>query len=252
MVWPTGSLAADRLLSGRTYPQVAMRSASVRVCCRPLPFAVAWCWCCYGCCQGTDGLTRRPPPMPGLGTIRHRAGLRVQVSRAWDGPYPGQARCLALGFWPECFRRRDVKGGRRPFPEETRSALDIEGKHVTIQGPSPDLASCVVRSSPRPARVRQARSPCLRCCPGVAVVILGRLSHRARGGYAAHGSGGCLFDPANLRLWLPGTRWLVVAGDHALLNGIASGRLSMALCHGLQSTYFPRFQEKVLPFWGSS
>src|SRR6516225_2351796 len=53
-------------------------------------------------------------------------------------PYPGQARCLALGCWPECFRRLDVKGGRRPFPKETRSALDIEGKHVTIQGPSPD------------------------------------------------------------------------------------------------------------------
>jgi hypothetical protein len=52
-------------------------------------------------------------------------------------PYPGQARCLALGFWPERFRRLDVKGGRRPFPEETRSALDIEGKHVTIQGAIP-------------------------------------------------------------------------------------------------------------------
>jgi hypothetical protein len=55
-------------------------------------------------------------------------------------PYPGQARFLALGFWPECFRRLDVRGGRRPFPKETRSALDIEGKHVTIQGPSPDLS----------------------------------------------------------------------------------------------------------------
>src|SRR5262249_60957316 len=54
--------------------------------------------------------------------------------------YPGQARCLALGFWPECFRRLDVKGGRRTFPEETRSALDIEGKHVIIQGPFPDLS----------------------------------------------------------------------------------------------------------------
>jgi hypothetical protein len=31
-------------------------------------------------------------------------------------PYPGQARCLALGFWPECFRRLKVKGGRRSFP----------------------------------------------------------------------------------------------------------------------------------------
>jgi hypothetical protein len=58
-------------------------------------------------------------------------------------PYAGQARCLALGFWPECFRRLNVKGGRRSFPEETRSALDIEGKHVTIQGPSPDLTSSV-------------------------------------------------------------------------------------------------------------
>ena len=58
-------------------------------------------------------------------------------------PYPGQARCLALGFWPECFRRLSVKGGRRSFPEETRSALDIEGKHVTIQGPSPDLSPAI-------------------------------------------------------------------------------------------------------------
>jgi hypothetical protein len=39
-------------------------------------------------------------------------------------------------------------GGQRPFPKETRSALDIEGKHVTIQGPSPDLISSVsVRGS---------------------------------------------------------------------------------------------------------
>ena len=64
------------------------------------------------------------------------------TARALQGmaPYPGQARCLALGFGPECFRRLDVKGGRRPFPEETRSALDIEGKHGIIQGPSPDLS----------------------------------------------------------------------------------------------------------------
>ena len=65
---------------------------------------------------------------------------RDRPHRAGDGPYPGQARCLALGSWPECFRRLNVKGGRRSFPKETRSALDIEGKHVTIQGPSPDLS----------------------------------------------------------------------------------------------------------------
>src|SRR5262249_3643916 len=71
-----------------------------------------------------------------------RPGALSVTTRTLQGmaPYPGQARCLALGFWPECFRRLDVKGGRRPFPEETRSALDIEGKHVTIQGPSPDLS----------------------------------------------------------------------------------------------------------------
>ncbi len=33
------------------------------------------------------------------------------------------------------------------------------------------------------AYVRQARSRCLRCCPGVTVVALGRPSHRARGGH---------------------------------------------------------------------
>ena len=81
--------------------------------------------------------------------VARRAADRVEptgaIARSLQGmaPYPGQARCLALGFWPECFRRLNVKGGRRSFPEETRSALDIEGKHVTIQGPSPDLTSSV-------------------------------------------------------------------------------------------------------------
>jgi hypothetical protein len=64
---------------------------------------------------------------------------RPSACRGWPHT-PGQAHCLALGFWPECFRRLDVKGGRRTFPKETQSALDIEGKHVTIQGPSPDLS----------------------------------------------------------------------------------------------------------------
>jgi len=75
--------------------------------------------------------------------------------------YPGQARCLALGFWQKCFRRLNVKGGRRSFPEETRSALDIEEKHVTIQGPSLDLTSSVSGLLHDSAHVRQARSRCL-------------------------------------------------------------------------------------------
>jgi hypothetical protein len=68
-----------------------------------------------------------------------RSGCPV-TARTVQGVVPYPARCLVLGFWPECFRRLNVKGGRRTFPEETRSALDIEGKHVTIQGPSPDLS----------------------------------------------------------------------------------------------------------------
>ena len=45
----------------------------------------------------------------------------------------------------------------RSFPEETRSALDIGGKHVTIQGPSPDL--CPARSlAPFPGLVGAGQS----------------------------------------------------------------------------------------------
>jgi hypothetical protein len=86
-------------------------------------------------------------PLPGAVTAPSpaQAAPPPVTARTFQGmaPYAGQARCLALGFWPECFRRLDVKGGRRPFPKETRSALDIEGKHVIIQGPSPDLTSSV-------------------------------------------------------------------------------------------------------------
>ena len=75
-------------------------------------------------------------------------------------PYPGQARCLALGFWPECFQRLNVKGGQRAFPKETRSALDIEGKHVTIQGPSPDPTSSVSSLASGLTCVKPGRDAC--------------------------------------------------------------------------------------------
>jgi hypothetical protein len=71
-----------------------------------------------------------------------------------DGPVPWPGSLPGPWFWPECFRRLDVKGGRRSFPEETRSALDIEGKHVTIQGPSPELSPATTIASP-PARPRR-------------------------------------------------------------------------------------------------
>ena len=57
------------------------------------------------------------------------------IARTVEGmaPYPGQASYLALNCWPECFRRLTVNGGRRPFPKETRSAVDGEGKYATIR-----------------------------------------------------------------------------------------------------------------------
>ena len=159
-------------------------------------------------------LTSRSPSRPGP-RHHHRAFARRRdrtlpcpgcpspvTARTGQGmaPYPGQARCLALGFWPECFRRLNVKGGRRPFPKETRSALDIEGKRVTIQGPSPDLpssASGLLRDS---AHVRHARLRYLRCCPGVAVITLGRPPRRARGGRSEPSQDSWTFRPLADRL----------------------------------------------------
>ena len=113
---------------------VGTDGARVMRCRRSLVLAAGCCCCCHRSCQAP---VRTPcPAVP---------GVRLVTARTVQGmaPYPGQARCLALGFWPECFRRLDVKGGRRSFPKETRSALDIEGKHVTIQGPSSALTSSV-------------------------------------------------------------------------------------------------------------
>ncbi len=118
-----------------------------------------------------------------------RSGCPV-TARTVQGmaPYPGQARWLALGFWPECFRRLNVKGGRRTFPEETRSALDIEGKHVTIQGPSPDLSHSwafapssfgghLIRRSGRLSTM----GPCICCICACARLAPGRGGSRAAG-----------------------------------------------------------------------
>ncbi len=120
-----------------------------------------------------------PTPMPGFpwNLSRDRPHLSGDDPVPWPGSLPG------LGFWPERFRRLNVKGGQRPFPKETRSALDIEGKHVTIQGPSPDL-TFVSGLLGDLAHLLRAWLRCPRRCPGVAVTTLGRPSHRARSGHA--------------------------------------------------------------------
>jgi hypothetical protein len=159
--------SADLPLFRPDISPVGADSASVMRCRRSLLVAGGCCRCCQprsgiGCARqvtrrARPGPTRRPPAAsdtsyPSSGGLTRRLCRAVPeilpvTARILQGmaPYPGQARCLALGFWPECFRRLNVKGGRRPFPEETRSALDIEGKHVTIQGPFPEAADPISR-----------------------------------------------------------------------------------------------------------
>ena len=64
-----------------------------------------------------------------------------------------------------------------------QSRLRLEGRTRTLSGPSPDLTSPASGLLGYLTHVRQAMSQCLRYCPGVTVVTLGRLSHRAREGH---------------------------------------------------------------------
>ena len=155
-VWPSSQLI--RCAGGRTGWRLS-GDVAVRCCCTaPAPSAKTPSAVLAGrpsafrqvTRRGRPGPTRRPRPRAILLTPS-RPHTTPMPNCPWNlprdcrtfqgmAPYPGQARCLALGFWPECFQRLNVKGGRRPFPKETRSALDIEGKHVTIQRPSPGLS----------------------------------------------------------------------------------------------------------------
>jgi hypothetical protein len=69
-------------------------------------------------------------------------------------PYPGQARCLALGFWPECFRRLDVKGGQRPFPKCARQPCGLPWTPETAAAPGA-RKSGQAQACPRAARGAQ-------------------------------------------------------------------------------------------------
>ena len=79
--------------------------------------------------------------------------------------------------------------GRRPLPgRQRRSLLLLERILRRFAACVSGLASGPVTSSVSglllgSADVRQARSRCLRCCPGATVTALGRPPHRARRGH---------------------------------------------------------------------
>jgi hypothetical protein len=155
-VWPSSQLT--RCAGGRASWRLSGDVAVPCCCTAPAPSAKTPATVLAGRPSAFRPDTQRLcPTAPGICPV---------TTRTFQGmaQYPGQARCLALGFWPECFRRLNVKGGRRAFPKETRSALDIEGKHVTIQGPSLALSQAGIhapRMAQNPQIKRQAR-PCWR------------------------------------------------------------------------------------------
>jgi hypothetical protein len=94
---------------------------------------------------------------------------------------------------------------------------------------SPDLTSSVSGLLADLAHVRQGRSRCLRCCPRVAAITLGRPPYRARGGHA-HDSGVRLSDLANLydlRAWI---RALVLEAGSRLNRSCLLDRRDVVPC----------------------
>ena len=102
-----GADSATFRFSGRTYPQLA---EIVRELC-----AVAGRWCLplvaavavtVAVSPGRDAFAA--VPWSSLVTVRTVEGM---------APYPGQARCLALGFWPACLRKLvTIQGHSRGRP----------------------------------------------------------------------------------------------------------------------------------------
>ena len=81
---------------------------------------------------------------------------------------------------------RPVIGQPIPIFSSTSGLIDTEqpasASIRSSSSPIP-LACTMLVVSRNSAHVRQARSPCLRCCPRVAVTPLSRPPHRARGGH---------------------------------------------------------------------
>ena len=76
-------------------------------------------------------------PLPG-----YLPGVRLVTARTVErmAPYPGQARCLALGFWPECFRRLSIKGTEGNVRRKREAPLIVRGSAAQFRGhPGPGL-----------------------------------------------------------------------------------------------------------------
>ena len=104
-------------------------------------------------------------------TTRTLQGMaRVRSGQLRPGPWfltgvsavaPGSSACTLTGTFPPVL-----------VALRARSRLGLEGRTRTLSGPSPDLTSSVSGLLRGSAHVRQARSRCPRCCPGVAVTTL--------------------------------------------------------------------------------
>src|SRR5215472_4129323 len=97
---------------------------------------------------------------------------RDRPQRAGDGPVPWPGSLPGPWFLARVLPEARCQGWPNAISEGNGCALDIEGKHVTIQGPSPDLTSSMASGLlGGPGHVRLASLRYLRCCPEVAVLI---------------------------------------------------------------------------------
>jgi len=158
---------------------------------------------------------RRPPGGKPTRTLQGMARVRSGQAPAWPLVSVRSARrgsrvkrdfaCTLAGAFPPVL-----------VVLRAQSRLRLEGRTRTLSGPSPDLTSSLSGLLRDSAHLRQARLRYLRCCPGVALITLGRLPRRARGGHA-HGSGGRLCNLTNFALCLQAG--LTGSGSHVPFYG---------------------------------
>jgi hypothetical protein len=178
--WPTllylaePSPSHDRPFFRPDISQVATDRASVMRCRWSSALAVGRCCCCHRCCQPGAGppVVSRPVPCRGWpASARAGSCLTLICLSGVSAEAPGSSVTLRVRS-PGTFTC-----ARCPAVTVT---LETGGRTRTLSGPSSDLTSSVSGLLRDSAHLRQARSRCLRCCPGVAVMVLSRPPHRAR------------------------------------------------------------------------